>query len=93
MDIETYEDAVNIKLKIDSCKERIKQLENARKFPDVIFTNAFADDLLKEESKIILPLKYKIYDKYDDAFQLFLDSVLSIEDETLHDLEIKFEEL
>ena len=60
--------------------------------PDI--TDSYSEILLiKHKGKILLQLEGKDYEKQNEVYQLFLDELLTIEDEKLKLLEKEFEEL
>lgn len=78
---------------IEECKNRIEQYENSRQFECLEIGNAYDyTESERHRHRIILYIKGK-NGAENEAYQLFLDTLLTIEDKKLAELEKKFEEL
>jgi len=91
---ETLNEATDIQRKIDACKDRIKKYERNRKFECLEMTDGNApSEATRNMYKTFVDTNEKDHKVENEAYQIFLDALLSIEDEKLGKLEKQFDEL
>jgi len=86
MEKEKLDKANNINLVINYCKNHIALYEKAREYRIVCLN----DEEKTTANTIVLDLKNE---RIKEAYQLFLDTLLTIEDEKLVELNTQFKEL
>jgi hypothetical protein len=89
----TFNKGKELQNEIVDCKNRIEKLEIHRDTHGVEIVEHYVPLNEKYKGKILLQLEGKDYKKENEAYQLFLDELLTIEDEKLKLLEKEFEEL
>ena len=75
------------------CKDRIEKLKAHRKSHGIQIVSHYVPDRERYISKVILHLMGDDAEKQNEAFQLFLDTLLTLEDKKLKELEKEFNEL
>lgn len=93
MEESTFNTGKELQSEIVQCKDRIEKLESHRKSHGIQIVNHYGPDRERYINKVVLQLVGDDSEERNEAFQLFLDTLLTLEDKELERLEKEFEEL
>ena len=93
MELKEHIRGVTLQSDIAECKDRIQKMESQRNSHGIELLEYFLPNDERYRTKVLIPLEGKNFEKQNEAYQLFLDSLLTFEDEKLNELEEEFRNL
>jgi hypothetical protein len=88
MEKEIFDTAIKINNDLSRARERIKDYEESRKYGTITLR-----DYYDNSDRTGFDIDFNGHKEEEEAYQLFLDTLLSIEDKRIEELEKQFKEL